>query len=71
MNVSTNDIESSCLQILTQEIGKTRVEERFRVDTRPKEIINPKNILTMFELNFSKEEIKSCFLKKIESVWVL
>ena len=55
MNVSTNDVESSCLRILTQEIGKTRVEERFRVDTRPKEVMNRKNILKMFELDFSEK----------------
>ena len=41
MNVSTNEVESSCLRILTQEIGKTRVEERESIHrTRMVRLVN-------------------------------
>ena len=46
MNVSTNEVESSCLRILTQEIGKTRVEEGENLSIGHKEThINIHNII--------------------------
>ena len=50
MNVSpSDDVASHCHRILTREIGSTRVEERFRLDTRTKEVMNPREVLRMFE----------------------
>ena len=57
VNVSpSDDVASHCHRILTREIGSTRVEEKFRLDTRAKEVINPREVLRMFELDFSERE---------------
>lgn len=55
MTTSPGDAtESNCHRILTQKIGRAKVEERFRFDTRTKEIMNPKDTLRMFEHDFSE-----------------
>ena len=57
VNVSpSDDVASHCHRILTREIGSTRVEEKFRLDTRAKKVMNPREVLRMFELDFSERE---------------
>ncbi len=57
MNLSADDdVASSCHRILTREIGGAKIEEKFRLDTRTKEVINPREVVRMFELDFSERE---------------
>ena len=51
-----NDVASSCHRILTREIGGAKIEEKFRLDTRTKEVINAREVVRMFELDFSERE---------------
>ncbi len=52
MNLSA----SSCHRILTGEIGGAKIEEKFCLDTWTKEVINPREVVRMFELDFSERE---------------
>ena len=49
------DDEITCHRIVTQEIGQAkRIDSKFVIDTRTKEVINPYQVKQMFELEFSE-----------------
>ncbi len=57
MNLSADDdVASSCHRIRTREIGGAKIEEKFRLDTQTKEVINPREVVRMFKLDFSERD---------------
>ena len=47
--------EITCHRIVTEEIGQAkRIDSKFVIDTRTKEVINPYQVKQMFELDFSE-----------------
>ncbi|XP_028417981.1 uncharacterized protein LOC114542688 [Dendronephthya gigantea] len=61
---SASDEYSTCHRIVTREVGSARLADKFVLDTRPKEVINPKDINRMFELDFSEREREESALSR-------
>ena len=50
------DALTTCHRVVTYEIGSKRLDSRFVIDARTKEIINPSDVRRMFEIDFSAKD---------------
>ena len=50
------DALTTCHRVVTYEIGSKRLDSRFAIDARTKEIINPSDVRRMFEIDISEKD---------------
>lgn len=58
------DALTTCHRVVTYEIGSKRLDSRFAIDARTKEVINPSDVRRMFEIDFSEKDKEDIHLSQ-------
>ena len=58
------DALTTCHRVVTHEIGSKRLDSRFAIDARTKEVINPSDVGRMFEIDFSEKDKEDIHLSQ-------